>query len=215
MNIIRIEEYSFIGFDFDGVILNTIKMKADGLASLYCDRNRREIEYVYEYQLSHGGQNRFDKFRHFEKKFTGCEPADSRLKTLSEQFTKFIMSNVAQCPFVSGVSTFIENLHISGCKVCIASAMPKSDLDMILDTLGINHWFAIALGSPAPKVDNLISIKKRFASGCKKGLYFGDNMSDFTAASSAEVDFIGVATDERFSSKQITHVKNFEDFKIV
>ena len=87
MNIIRIEEYSFIGFDFDGVILNTIKMKADGLASLYCDRNRREIEYVYEYQLSHGGQNRFDKFRHFEKKFTGCEPADSRLKTLSEQFT--------------------------------------------------------------------------------------------------------------------------------
>ena len=88
MNIIRIVLVSLVL-----ILMELSKHDKNETADwpLYYDRNRREIEYVYEYQLSHGGQNRFDKFRHFEKNSQDVSQQIADLKRFQSNLP-FIMS---------------------------------------------------------------------------------------------------------------------------
>ena len=60
--IIRHSDYSFFCFDFDGVILDTIDLKAEGFAYAFGKVSDTHFSEIIEYQKKHGGQDRLKIF---------------------------------------------------------------------------------------------------------------------------------------------------------
>ena len=48
----------------------------------------------------------------------------------------------------------------------------------------------------------------------KKGLYFGDTMSDYVAATKSGLDFIGIGTSTSFVTNKIPFIKDFTELII-
>ena len=55
------QEHSFFCFDFDGVILDTVALKAEGFVYAFGDISETHRSVILEYQLKNGGQ---DKITH-------------------------------------------------------------------------------------------------------------------------------------------------------
>ncbi len=58
-----------IFFDFDGVIAESVSAKTDAFKEMYLPYGEKIAEEVVDYHIKNGGVSRYEKFRHWEKKF--------------------------------------------------------------------------------------------------------------------------------------------------
>ena len=212
MNKMILANYSYICFDFDGVILDTIQLKAEAFTRVYGALEEVQKSYIRDYQIKNGGVSRLDKFIHFEKYLFGVELTKSRSEELSYLLSEYILDNIDTCSHIPGVRDFMEKLTRSGVSVCIATAMPESDLVSILDRISLTEAVYIAKGGPKEKIDQLREINEHFCDDRRQGLYFGDNISDFNAATGAKLDFIGVSSENKFWERGIRSIVDFRCF---
>src|SRR5690606_26236544 len=70
-------------FDFDGVIVQSVDIKAEAFATIYRNENPEIIPAIIEYQHAHGGVSRREKFRYFEREFFGRDPTPEAIEALS------------------------------------------------------------------------------------------------------------------------------------
>ena len=52
-------------WDFDGVILNSMKIKGDGFLELFKDYDKEQLNKMEKFHYENGGVSRFDKIRYF------------------------------------------------------------------------------------------------------------------------------------------------------
>ena len=57
-----INQKSILVFDFDGVLADSVDIKADAFAELYSPYGSEIVEQVVAHQLANGGMSRFEKF---------------------------------------------------------------------------------------------------------------------------------------------------------
>ena len=209
--IIRHSDYSFFCFDFDGVILDTIDLKAEGFAHAFDKLSDNQLLEILEYQKKNGGQDRINKFIHLSQLIGREEPSSEKLEALSTRLTEYVLGGIERAPYIEGFLEFLEKAQDLEMPCAIASAMPQLELHEILNFLGIKSHFKVAYGMPVPKVENLATIKDALTTAQKPGLYFGDTLSDFEAAQKSGLDFLGIGKNEAFDPMLIKSAINFLD----
>ncbi len=209
------DHISYVCFDFDGVILDTLQLKEDGFVQAYHDIDTADTDLIRAFQRQAGGKPRDEKFHHFDKLFLARTPDEARLATLSQRLSDHIMAGIEDCPYIRGFSTFVATLRSLGLPLAIASAMPAHELHEIITLKGIAHHFTYAYGAPRPKVDQLKDIDAEFRQekNGAPGLYFGDTMSDYHAATGAGLNFIGVGLNAPFDAQHIPFIEDFTAIK--
>ena len=203
------KNYSFFCFDFDGVILDTIELKAEGFAHAFGKISNANRSIIFEYQKKHGGEDRTKKFIHLSRLIGEDDPSIERLNSLSASLTEYVMEGIKRAKYIEGFSNFLGEARKVGMPCAVA--MPQLELHKILDLLEIKTYFEMAFGMPVPKPQNLLLIKDVLTTRHKPGLYFGDNLSDFEAAQKAGLDFLGVGRNPIFDSMEIKSVTDFRD----
>ena len=79
------DHISYICFDFDGVILDTIQLKEDAFVAAYSDIPSANEELIRDFQRNKGGgKPRNEKFQYFDMLFMNNEPDQARLDMLSK-----------------------------------------------------------------------------------------------------------------------------------
>ena len=93
----------------------------------------------------------------------------------------------------------------------IASAMPETELHHILDKINLTTMFVLATGAPTTKEVQLMRANEQYGEGPGTGLFFGDTLNDYRAATASGLDFVGIGDTSLFGEKGLPSESDFLD----
>jgi len=198
-----------IVFDFDGVILESARVKTEAFRELFSDYPEH-VEAITAYHEKNGGISRFVKFRYVYENMLGKELSKEKESELGERFSAIVLEKVIAAPFVSGVKEFLDE-NKGKYVFFIASGTPEKELHCIIQRRNLKEYFKEAHGSPKEKAEIIGSIKKNYAFNNNEIVYMGDALSDYKAAGQSGVKFIAKTgkRDTMFADIDCLKIKNF------
>ncbi len=188
-----INQKSILVFDFDGVLADSVNIKANAFAELYSPYGSEIVDQVVAHHLANGGMSRFDKFRYYHDVYLNMRRDQFDMDSLANKFSKIVFDKVIMCPEIPGARKFIQENFLQR-KCFINSATPQNEICQIISARGLQKYFLSVLGSPASKSENLKKIRKIYPNvSTSRFVFFGDSLSDLEAAKNNNIDFIGIA----------------------
>ena len=175
-------------FDFDGVLAESMPIKADAFAFLF-KRYPEHIDKIIKLHMDNGGMTRYRKFRIIYKDYLKKEYNDSIENKLDRQFSMFVKQAVIECPEVKGAVQFLREYY-NKISLFVASGTPQKELVSVVKKRGLYKYFKAIYGSPLDKVSTVkkIMTEYRFKSG--EVVLVGDAINDYHAARKSQVNFI-------------------------
>lgn len=176
-------------FDFDGVILDSMDIKAQAFVDVLSEvrpLQPREAEYVKNYHFENGGKNRSQKFEHYVESLN--LPVGRHYEHLfGERVTQLLLTS----DYVPGAREFIST-YSAHYKFYVASGAPHEELIHLLTQRHFEQNFVEIYGYPHAKTWVIHKALKDWSYEPSSAFMVGDSMTDYSAAMTSGVDFVGV-----------------------
>jgi HAD superfamily hydrolase (TIGR01509 family) len=179
-----------IVFDCDGVILETVEVKAISYGKLVEEYGPEASEMLMAYHRVNGGVSRYPKIAWFYREFLGREVTPEESEALGERFAKSVLDEVMKAPFVPGAREFIT-AHHQDYPLYVASGTPEEELLDVFERRELTRFFRGLYGSPTTKPAILKRVLEREGLGAKELLFVGDSPKDLEAAKAVGTQFLG------------------------
>jgi len=205
-------KYEAFIFDFDGVIVDSLAIKAEAFGLLFADLGTEVMKRVKEHHLNNGGVSRYEKFQYYFQEYRGREITTQESAALDQQYSDLVVRKVIEAKTIPGVMEFLTLIKASGKFCCVVSATPQKEIRHIVEERKMSGFFAEVLGSPRSKNENVGILFERNKLVAQMTIYFGDAKSDYEAAKSYGLNFIGIAAaqgGELNAVKGIQLIQNF------
>ena len=190
-------------FDFDGVIVESVRIKLYAFAELYSEYGEVVQEKVKSHHLYNGGMSRFEKIKYYHNEYLGMKIMESEISELAKKFSDLVVKKVIEAPYVRGAYEFLEKYN-SYYDFFICSGTPQDEIRLICRERKIDKFFLEILGSPKIKSDLVKNIKYEHKYRTDEMVLVGDAISDLIAANQNRINFVGRYT----SDERIKEVKN-------
>lgn len=178
-------------FDFDGVVVESGKIKTQAFGQLYREYGEEVVAAVEKHHKEFGGMSRYRKFHHYQKHFLNKPPlTDAEEKALDQQFSKLVMEAVIACDAVPGAVEFIQQ-QAKKIPLFVASGTPEKELKVIVERRELAPYFTEVRGAPALKEDLVAEILSTHQLDAASVLMIGDALVDYESAHSNGVAFLG------------------------
>jgi len=180
-----VEYQSFI---FDGVILDSNKIKSEAFAQLAQPYGKSAVDALTTFHLENGEISRFEKVRFLVGDVLG-QPEDVALvQQLVIQYGLIVREQLMDCAMCDRVVEFLEAIASSGKAMHVVSGAPESELCDVFKSGSIVKDFSSICGSPR----NKSGIEREIEAGGALPLpgIFGDSHTDYEAAIAAGRDCI-------------------------
>tara|TARA_Y100000768_G_scaffold387668_1_gene379718 strand:- start:3489 stop:4142 length:654 start_codon:yes stop_codon:yes gene_type:complete len=205
-------------FDFDGVIVESLKIKSDAFYEIYQRFGLEVAKKVVDHHESNGGMSRFKKFKIYHNEFLGKAILDDEILELSKIFSNLVVQKVASANYVKGVIDFLQNISENNFKIFISTATPQIEINNILNLREINHFFDDVFGSPSEKTNHLLKIIDTYDFKASEMIFFGDSKSDMLAAQNVNTNFV-LRLHELNNKKDFNYfiksINNFENLSLM
>ena len=178
-----------IVFDFDGVILESLDIKARAFAELFRDYPDH-VDAIVRLHREHHGVSRFEKFQIIYRDFLQRPLTDSETAVLDQRFSQLVYDEIMECPFVPGAREFLEQAA-QRYALYVASATPEQELRRIVCGRRLDPYFRGVFGSPRTKAEILSSVLAREGLEPHEVVFLGDAITDYDGAMKNAVLFIG------------------------
>ena len=189
-------------FDFDGVILESLEVKADAFYELYKDYGASIANKVVEHHLDNGGISRYEKIKFYHKNYLNQNLNQKDINKIANQYSDIVMKKIISVPFVHGANEFIIN-NYNNYLMFISSATPLHELQYICNNRSIGNYFKGIFGSPSSKEDHVSTIMDKWSLSNKEIVFIGDSISDYNASLFHDLFFVARVTKKNiFSSNQ-------------
>tara|TARA_B100001250_G_scaffold253209_1_gene217725 strand:- start:1499 stop:2140 length:642 start_codon:yes stop_codon:yes gene_type:complete len=198
-------------FDFDGVIVDSNRIKAINFYKIFETRNNFLKKKIIDYHNNNIGENRAKKINYFINNFSELKDFTLKKQLLLNRFSYQCVNDISICKEIPGAYKFLQILKKQKSKMILCSATPINELKKILGNRKLDKFFDIICGYPNKKdefISNLI-IKKKYNK--TQIVYFGDSNSDYLAAKKNNIDFIHVNSNKNFhyKNKEIITINDF------
>ena len=179
-------------FDFDGVILDSVHVKADAFEKLFAEHGPDVARKVREHHLAHSGMSRYEKFRHHYEVLLGRPFTETASRALDRAFSQLVSEGLEQVRFIPGVLDLLRWADRTGLPAYVVSAAPREELLGICEKRRIRDLFIEVYGLPQKKSEAVTHVlhHRGVAPGCC--VMFGDSPSDLRAARETGLQFVGV-----------------------
>ena len=183
-----------IAFDFDGVIVDSNRLKYDAWFHLFSDHTEVSEALVRDV-LSRISQTRYDILREIFIQI-GKEQSDVEKLVLDygARYNTLVQDAIAAGGVIGGVRETLEALA-PRYALYINSATPHEALQEAVARAGFHSLIKAAYGTPATKEENLRAIMHAEGIGSNEILMVGDGEGDLSAARKVGCPFIGVANE--------------------
>ncbi len=184
----KIQSYSTLIFDCDGVVLNSNDLKTRAFYETVVDFGRDAAEQLVEYHKANGGVSRFKKFAYF---LTDIAAGSEDLPSLDE-----LVNTYADMVKQGLVETQVEP-HLQTIKhACpdsrwlIVSGGAQDELRWVFQEKGLYELFDGGIfGSPDSKED-ILAREIDCGNIVEPALFIGDSKYDYLAAKKYDIDFV-------------------------
>jgi len=183
-----LKEFKLIFWDFDGVIKDSVEIKTQVYFSLFEPFGIDIAEKVRKHHIANSGISRFDKLPIYLK-WAGVVPDEKIVNEYCENFSKHVLHEVINSPWVDGAETYLRNNNHKQIFVVI-SATPQEELEYILKALDLVRCFSRIFGAPISKQDAIFKTIQDLDLDPSECLMIGDATADLKAASVNRVAFL-------------------------
>src|SRR5690554_5157430 len=170
-----------IFWDFDGVILDSMKIRDLGFEKTLATYPTEQVEKLLEYHNQNGGLSRYVKFRHFFEEIRKEKITEEKIQELASKFSSIMLDLlIDESLLINESIEFIKNNH-QKYNFHIVSGSDGVELNKICKGLGIDKYFLSIHGSPTPKtklVADLLDKHKYDKDFC---ILIGDSINDYDA----------------------------------
>jgi phosphoglycolate phosphatase-like HAD superfamily hydrolase len=169
-----------IFWDFDGVIKDSVEVKSMAFEKLFSDYDQDLADRVREHHEKNGGVSRFEKIPLYLS-WSNEAVTNKKVQELCNRFSLMVKQSVIDSPWVDGFSEFIERHHKAK-KHILVTATPIEEIEEILQSLNIRHFFYKIYGAPNTKSDAINETLRGLKIKPKHAIMLGDSESDYKAA---------------------------------
>ncbi len=184
-------DWQAIIFDFDGVIVESGKIKTQAFAELYRPYGDDIVAQVVQFHTQNGGMSRYRKFRHFQEHFLHQPPlTEAEEKQLDIRFSELVVEAVIAADPVPGAIELIRQ-QSGKIPLFVASGTPEVELKVIVERRGLAPYFTAVRGAPALKKTIIAEILSAHDLAAESVLMIGDAMADYEGAQANRTAFLG------------------------
>lgn len=184
----KIQAYSTLVFDCDGVVLDSNKVKTQAFYDVAKVYGHEPAQALTDYHTQNGGVSRYAKFEYFLTKILNQPLDEALLKQLSDQFASKVKQALLQCDVVDGLLALKD--RVGHARWLIVSGGDQAELREVFAERGLANLFDGGIfGSPDTK-DSILEREIENNNVAKPALFLGDSKYDYQAATAAGLDFI-------------------------
>lgn len=186
-------------FDFDGVIVDSARLKTQAYAKIYADEDPAKVAQAMRHQQLNGGITRRATLAHFERSFFGRSGDADSVERLATRYAQLVYDPVVACPFIAGAQTLL-NRAMGRVDMYLISGTPQEELVEIVRARGLGRFFKSLHGAPTGKSEAFKRILDKGRYKPEQTLAVGDSMTECDAATGLGIPFLGIVApdSERF-----------------
>ena len=162
-----------IVFDFDGVILNSHKVKTDAFYEIFKLYGKNVANETKKFHEKNIGKSRFLKFKFILKKILNKNITKSELANLDKNFDIFVQKKIKTLVPSKYLLKFLKGQKNNN-NLYISTGTPQNKIIEILKEKNLLSYFKKIYGSPSSKISHINEIKK----SNKNVLFIGDTLED-------------------------------------
>lgn len=194
-------------FDFDGVILNSHKVKTSAFYYIFKEFGKRKALKAQKYHLKNVGISRIKKFKHLNKNLFKKE--NIKIKELNKKFTEYCINKISDLKIDIYLLNFFKK-NYKKYDFYISTGTPQIEIIKILKEKKIFQFFKKVYGSPKSKIKHINLIKNKN----QKRIFIGDSKEDYISAKKTNTKFIlkeHAENYKEFEKIKIFKIKNFKN----
>ena len=200
-----------IFWDFDGVIKDSVAIKADAFEQLFLPFGKQLAKKVRLHHEEHGGMSRFDKFPLYLS-WSSQEKSESLVNEYAKKFSTLVKQQVIDSQWVDGALEYLQNNHENQ-QFFLVTATPQQEIEEIISELKIQYYFQQVIGSPTSKNRALKILLEKYTIDPEDSIMIGDSSSDYEAALANQVEFILRKTVLNKKLQEQLNCQMIEDFR--
>ncbi|NQS90399.1 HAD hydrolase-like protein, partial [Patescibacteria group bacterium] len=188
-------------FDFDGVLVNSNKIKKQ--ACFYIFKGIKGAEKAVQEILDNlGGDDRYQFIRRVLQKLQ-CNSSESEVQKYAKLYGQITEKGQIEAKEIKGATECLKALRKMGYRLFLHTSTPDQAIKRVAKQRGIDVYFDEIYGSTrGNKTEVLQIIIKENNLSPEKILSIGDGNSKFEAAKELGIEFIGLANESNDFSKR-------------
>lgn len=194
-----------IGFDFDGVIIDTTEAKSQCFLELF--NESACVDKIKKYEEKNQSRPRSEKISEVLLQIFGKNDL-SELQRYLDRYKNLLSEKLILAKKISGVDEFINKTTKLGIIHYIVSSAPQEEIEHLLVHHKIRENFLKIYDFKIPKSKALNSIISDYGISSREIIFLGDQPSDLKAAKEVGCQFVGINPSVPFS----TEIPQFKDF---
>ncbi|MCP4754120.1 MAG: HAD family hydrolase [Proteobacteria bacterium] len=200
--IMDMDDVHGIFFDFDGVILDSTRIKTQTFRDMFSSFGESIVERVVEHHIANGGISRVEKIDHYYRHFLNRPLSEMELADKCLDFSERVKDNVIACQWIPGAEEFLENFH-QRLPLFVISGTPEDELSEIVERRGMTKFFKRILGSPIKKPVHVRQLVAEFDWNPAFCFFIGDAMTDYDTAKETGARFVGIQSETQFPDSTV------------
>ncbi|NDP28066.1 MAG: HAD family hydrolase [Flavobacterium sp.] len=199
----RPDQYKVILWDFDGVIVESNKVRESGFRKVLENFPKAQIEELIKFHNINGGLSRYVKFRYFYEVICKSSISEEEVQQLANSFSEIMLDNLGSKEYlINETVNFIES-NSDTIEMSIVSGSDQNELRTLCSRLAIDKNFKSICGSPTPKNTLVADYLKTTKFQNEEICLIGDSMNDYEAATVNNIDFYG------FNNIELEYMGNY------
>jgi len=201
-----------IFWDFDGVILNSNKVRDSGFEIVLKDFPKNQVELLLNYHRQNGGLSRYVKFRYFFEVIREEKVSKEKIRTYAQLFSDIMLNQLKNKDLLIKDSLKFIKENKEKYTMHIVSGSDSDELNLLCQALDIDGFFKTIKGSPTPKNDLVKNILNEYTYNPKQCILIGDSVNDYDAAIKNNIKFLGY--NYHNSDETIIKLDSFENYDL-
>lgn len=205
--------YSYILWDFDGVLMDSMPTRDLGFEKVLSSYPRHELEQLLAFHRQNGGLSRYVKFRYFFEHIRNESITEDKVLELATEFSAVMRRELLnEKLLIQDSIEFVRKYH-DKFKMHIVSGSDGNELRYLCETLGLSQYFISIHGSPTPKKELVGKLLEDYGIAPRDAVFIGDSTNDYDAAHLHKIDFVAY-NNPLLKGYGIGYVDAFERIKI-
>jgi phosphoglycolate phosphatase-like HAD superfamily hydrolase len=178
-------------WDFDGVILDSMKVRDWGFREIFKKFNKDEVDKLIEYHRENGGLSRYVKIRYFYENILERPIKKEEVLDYAENFSFLMKTKLTdKSNLIQDSVRFIQG-KFNDYNFHIVSGSDQEELRFLCHELDLSKFFLSIHGSPTAKKILVKDLISNFNYDKNKTILIGDSINDYDAAVKNDIDFYG------------------------
>lgn len=178
-------------WDFDGVLVDSHKVRKEGFVQVLKDYPEDEIQQLLTYHEKNGGLSRYVKFRYFFEEIREESITEDKVNELSAEFSEIMKKKLTTKSILIEDTVDFVRANYGRFNMHIISGSDEKELQLLCKKLEIDDFFISIHGSPTPKIELVKEVMNNFGYDSSETVLIGDSINDYDASQESNISFYG------------------------